>query len=175
LCGGILCSVSGSNKYGLEMRGNDLLTSLKRPCPYRRSSGRLWSFVSMRKRAAGCVHGISCGRCHLCTWSKSSLNIGICYESADRGREVGGELAGAPWKKSRGRPYKPATQVAMTFKLVPYVFIFRAGCKCKPAIKCTLVRVNILKHSAPWLIHQNEEAGSVSECFRHSTNLMVLF
>ncbi|CAK8997504.1 unnamed protein product [Durusdinium trenchii] len=38
------------------------------------------------KRAAGCVHGISCGRCHLCTWSKSSLKMEARWKHQQRSR-----------------------------------------------------------------------------------------
>eukprot|EP00435_Cladocopium_sp_Y103_P044054 s935_g12.t1 len=34
------------------------------------------------KRAAGCVHGAACARCHLCTWSKTSLKMETAWKKA---------------------------------------------------------------------------------------------
>lgn len=33
-----------------------------------------------RKRAAGCVHGAACARCHLCAWSKTSLKMQAAWK-----------------------------------------------------------------------------------------------
>lgn len=34
------------------------------------------------KRAAGCVHGAACARCHLCAWSKTSLKMQAAWKKA---------------------------------------------------------------------------------------------